>query len=168
MQLHARPLTKAAFAPFGEVIEIADAKQLQINQGRTTRFDGLCTIDIADPREQHPGVAIVNLFRTNPLPLPHRVQLMERHPLGTQAFIPTDSLPFLVLVGAPKPILHGEDLTLFITNGKQGVNFHKNTWHHPNIALTKTRDFIVIDRRGDGDNLQEIAVEDEVWIAAVE
>jgi ureidoglycolate lyase len=160
IELSAQPLTREAFATFGEVIELDGARQITINDGLTTRFHDLCKIDVSDDG----GYAIVNVFRSAPLPLPHRVRVMERHPLGSQAFIPVDDLPFLVLVATDVNPVSASDLTLFVTNGRQGINIHKNTWHHFQIVLGKRRDFIVIDRGGGGDNLEEIAIEDEVWI----
>ena len=155
MELKIHPLTAADFAPFGEVIELDGAKNFPINDGLTTRFHDLCTIDTCDQG----GKTIVNVFRTSPLSLPHRVEKMERHPLGSQAFLPTDKLPFLVLVGKAKPELSPEDLMLFITNGEQGINLHKNTWHHFQIGTQGQRDFIVIDRGGNGNNLQELPIQ---------
>ena len=162
LELSARPLNKTAFAEFGEVIELADAQQIQINDGLTTRFHDLFTIDVNDAG----GRPIVSLFRSAPLPLPHRVRVMERHPHGSQAFLPLDQLPFLVLVAADVTPVTAADLSLFITNGQQGVNLYKNTWHHFQIVLDEQRDFIVVDRGGAGDNLQETRIEDEVWIPA--
>ena len=162
LELSARPLNKATFAAFGEVIELVDAQQIQINDGLTTRFHDLFTIDVNDVG----GKPIVSLFRSAPLPLPHRVRVMERHPHGSQAFLPLDQLPFLILVAADVTPVTAADLSLFITNGQQGVNFYKNTWHHFQIVLDEQRDFIVVDRGGAGDNLQETRIEDEVWIPA--
>ena len=160
MELRARPLCKKDFAEFGEVIELDGAQHFPINNGLTTRYHDLCTIDASEDG----GRAIVSVFRSNPLPLPHRVRVLERHPKGSQAFLPLDQLPFLILVasGAAQP--SAESLSLFISNGRQGVNFFKNTWHHYQIVLEKQRDFIVIDRGGDGENLEEARIKEDVWI----
>ena len=160
VQLNSVPLTADAFAPFGEVVELSTATQYPINNGLTTRFHDLLTIDA----NTEGGRPIVNVFRTDPLPMPHKVEVMERHPLGSQAFLPMQDTPFLVLVGSPGEQLRGNDLTLFRTNGRQGVNLHRNTWHHFQIVLGHTQDFIVIDRGGRGENLEEVKVQDEVWI----
>ncbi|NKB76798.1 MAG: ureidoglycolate lyase [Gammaproteobacteria bacterium] len=170
MELTINPLTAETFAPFGEVIELENAKQFPINEGLTTRFHDLCTIDTLDQG----GKPIVNVFRTNPITLPHRIQKMERHPLGSQSFIPmgngdtVDNAAFLVLVGNPGDSLTPEDLTLFITNGRQGVNLHKNTWHHFQLVLDEQRDFLVIDRGGPRENLEEIAVSGEAIIPSLD
>lgn len=155
-----QPLSAEAFAPYGDVICLDESRQILINQGLTTRFHDLFDIDC----DGQGGKAIVNLFRTSPLPLPHRIETMERHPLGSQAFLPMDQAPFPVLVGRRGESLGAEDLTLFITNGFQGINFHKNTWHHFQIVTGHSRDFLVIDRGGDGCNLEEIAISDDVLL----
>jgi len=160
MNLEARPLNAELFERYGEVVDLDDARQFPINNGLTTRFHDLLTID-ADSENGHP---IVNVFRTSPLPLPHRVKIMERHPLGSQAFIPMEDTPFLVLVAAPGDKPGADDLELFVTNGKQGINLFKNTWHHFQIVLDHTQDFLVIDRGGSGDNLEEIELSGEAWI----
>ncbi len=162
-ELTAQPLTKKAFAAFGEVIELQDARQISINQGLTTRFHDLFTIDVNDAG----GRPVVSVFRTAPLKLPHRVRLMERHPRGSQAFMPMDATPFLVLVATNAQPIRTADLSLFMSDGKQGINLYKNTWHHYQIVLGAPRDFIVIDRGGDGDdNLEETHLNDPVWIPA--
>lgn len=162
IELIPEPLTKTAFAPFGDVIELETAQQFQINQGLTTRFHDLFDIDASE----QDGRAIVSIFRTNPLPLPHRVALMERHPLGSQAFLPMDHDPFLVLVADKGDKITAANLHLFITNGYQGINLHRNTWHHFQIGLGKQRDFLVVDRAGNGINLEEISLEEAVLIPA--
>ena len=162
IDLVAAPLTKKSFAPFGDVIELSNAQQYPINQGLTTRFHDLFDIDVA----AQGGRAIVNVFRTDPIPLPHRIKVMERHPLGSQAFLPMDHDPFLILVADAGDRISASNLHLFKTNGHQGINFNKNTWHHFQIGLSKQRDFIVIDRGGDGNNLEEFNIEEAVQIPA--
>ena len=159
MDLEARPLIPRDFEPFGQVIELEGAREIPINQGLTTRYHDLFRV-----QTDRDGFAMGNVFRTTPLPMPHRVTIMERHPLGSQAFIPLGETPFLVLVGKPGDKLMAEDLVLFRTNGRQGVNFHANTWHHFQIVMDHVQDFYVIDRGGPGDNLEETEIDGEVWI----
>ncbi len=158
-----KALTSESFDAYGQVVETHNAKSVLINQGLTTRYHDLFRIDV----DQQGGYPIGNIFRTQPLPLPHRVSIMERHPLGSQAFIPLHEKPFLVLVGNKGDSLRADDLELFLSNGRQGININRNTWHHFNIALDGTQDFLVIDRGGPGKNLEEIEVRDEVWIGAM-
>ena len=151
-ELTARPLTEEAFAPYGEVIDLRKAQTQDINYGLTTRYHDLASIDTL----REGGRTLVNVFRSAPITLPHTVRVMERHPLGSQAFIPMNDRPFLVLVGKGIDRLEVESLQLFITDGEQGVNYHANTWHHYQMVLGQTSDFLVIDRGGPGNNLEEV------------
>ncbi|WP_250533931.1 ureidoglycolate lyase [Caballeronia sp. AZ10_KS36] len=153
------PLTRAAFEPFGDVIELDGAKQIPINLGTTIRFHDLCRVDVTDEG----GRALVNLFRGQPRVLPFEVKMMERHPLGSQAFIPLDERPYLVVV-APAGDLDESQIRAFVTRGWQGVNYAKGVWHHPLIALDKVSDFIVVDRGGDGLNLNEQDLRESLWL----
>lgn len=134
------PLTAAAFAPFGEVLEEAGAQMKLINDGTTRRFDKLAEV-VADGG----GRAAISLFRTMPrAPL---IAMLECHPLGSQAFMPAGGGDWLVVV-APgdeeKP--RWQDIHCFIAHGKQGVNYHPGVWHHPLLVLGEERDFWVADR----------------------
>ena len=148
------------FAPFGEIIDLRTAKTQAINYGLTTRYHDLATVDTAN----QDGRTLINVFRSNPITLPHQVAVMERHPLGSQAFIPTGQNPFLVLVGLGETTLETDSLKLFITDGRQGVNYFTNTWHHYQMVLGSSADFVVIDRGGPGDNLEEVHLQDGPWI----
>jgi ureidoglycolate lyase len=152
-------LTRAAFAPFGDVIELEGAKQIPINLGTTIRFHDLAKVDVADEN----GRPLVNLFRGQPRALPFEVTMLERHPLGSQAFVPVNDKPYLVVV-APAGVLDPAQIRAFVTNGWQGVNYAKGVWHHPLIALGDVSDFIVVDRGGDGLNLNEQDLPESVWL----
>ncbi len=146
-----RPLTRAAFAPFGDVIETEGAQHFPINGGTTERFHDLARLDMLDG-----GRAIVSIFRGQPRSYPMEILMLERHPLGSQAFIPMQGLPYLVVVAETQPA-SGEPGTLhaFLARGDQGVNYAAGTWHHPLLAMREVSDFVVIDRRGDGHNCDE-------------
>jgi ureidoglycolate lyase len=147
------PLTAEAFAPFGDVIEASpDAEQLAINYGYTTRFNDLARIDVADGG----GHAIVSLFRARPLE-PPVLKIFERHPLGSQSFTPLQSRPFLV-AAAPAGVFDPAAIRVFRAAAHQGVNYAKGVWHHFLLPLEAQSDFLVIDRAGPGDNLDEIAL----------
>ncbi len=154
-ELRPKPLDQSTFAPFGEVVSLDRAEQIPINDGLTTRFNDLAHIDVATGG----GRVAVNLFRSSPIPLPHRVQRLERHPLGSQLFYPLGAVRFLVLVAPASARVQADDLQLFVSNGSQGVNFHRNTWHHYQMVLGHPADFIVVDRLGPGNNLEEQAVD---------
>jgi ureidoglycolate lyase len=158
-KLAIEPLTRAAFEPFGDVIELEGAKQIPINLGTTIRFHDLCRVDVTDQG----GHAIVNLFRGQPRVLPFECKMMERHPLGSQAFIPLDDRPYLVVV-APAGALDEAKIRAFVTRGWQGVNYAKGVWHHPLLALGKVSDYIVVDRGGEGHNLNEQDLRESLWL----
>ena len=147
------PLSRRGFAPLGEVIETDGAERRTINEGSTVRFHDLAAVDVAD----RGGRALVNVFRAEPLPLPLTVTVMEQHPLGSQAFIPLDRAPFLIVVAPAGPQPRASDLRAFVSDGRQGVNYAKGVWHHPVIAWRRPTDFLVVDRGGPGDNLVEVS-----------
>lgn len=155
------PLTRDAFAPFGDVIELQGARQIPINLGTTIRYHDLARIDVTDAG----GRAIVNLFRGQPRVLPFEVTMLERHPLGSQAFIPLTDKPYLVVVAAAGE-LDPEAVRAFVTRGWQGVNYAKGVWHHPLIALDDVSDFIVVDRGGEGHNCDEQALPESLWLTS--
>ena len=146
-----QPLTAEAFAPFGDVIEASDrAERIPINYGHTERFNDLAGIDVAEGG----GHAIVSLFRGRPL-TPPLLKIFERHPLGSQAFAPLQGQPYLVAV-APPGAFDPATVQVFRAEAHQGVNYRKGVWHHFLLALAAGGDFLVIDRAGPGDNLDEI------------
>ncbi|BAN22989.1 ureidoglycolate lyase [Caballeronia insecticola] len=158
-KLAIEPLTRAAFQPFGDVIELDGAKQIPINLGTTIRFHDLCNVDVTEQG----GHTLVNLFRGQPRALPFEIKMMERHPLGSQAFVPLDDRPYLVVV-APAGNLDESKIRAFVTSGWQGVNYAKGVWHHPLLALGKVSDFIVVDRGGEGHNLNEQDLKESLWL----
>lgn len=155
LTLDVQPLTREAFAPFGELIEASDAVQhFTINAGNTERYHDLARIEPGAD-----GRVIVSIFRGQPRTLPFTVTMMERHPLASQAFIPMSGKPYLVVVapaGAPPT---AQDLKVFRARGDQGVNYATGVWHHPLLALEAVCDFIVIDRSGPGHNCDEVQLE---------
>ena len=154
--LDIQPLNKAVFAPFGTVIETDGAKQISINQGTTTRFDAMSPVDA----EEAGGQPIISLFRGTRRPNPIEIHLLERHPIGSQAFMPLSQHEWLVVVAHGNVAGDAPDfstLACFKATGIQGVSYNRGTWHHPLLTLQASQDFLVIDRQGDGHNL------DEVW-----
>lgn len=145
------PLTRTAFAPFGDVISIDDARHFAINGGTTERFHDLATIDVQDAG----GRPLVNVFRGQPRALPFELTMMERHPLGSQAFIPLGVFHYLVVV-APAGRFDEQRMRAFSVSGGIGVNYARGVWHHPLIALDAVSDFLVIDRGGSQPNCDEI------------
>jgi ureidoglycolate lyase len=152
-----RPLMRETFSAFGDVIETEGRQHHSINQGHAQRYHDLAGVDVAEDG----GRALINIFRAMPWPRPIRIRSMERHPLSSQAFVPLTSVPFLVVVAAPADQLRPDDLRAFITNGRQGVNYHRGVWHHPLLAILETCDFLVVDRGGAGTNCEEVFFEPE-------
>ena len=158
-ELLIEPLTRAAFAPFGDVIELEGARQIPINLGTTMRYHDLAHIDVAEGG----GRPLLNVFRGEPRALPFEVRMLERHPLGSQAFVPLTDAPYLIVV-APNGELVPDSMRAFVSRGWQGVNYAKGVWHHPLIALDRVSDFVVIDRGGEGHNCDEQTLPESVWL----
>jgi ureidoglycolate lyase len=156
--LKTEPLTRAAFGTFGDVIEIAGAHHYPINENTTERFHDLAYVDTGADG----GHPLINVFRGQPRPRPIAIRLMERHPLGSQAFYPLQDRDYLVVVADPREKLTPQSLCAFRATGRQGVNYGRNVWHHPLLVLEPDSDFLVIDRGGVGENLEE------VWFEASE
>jgi len=159
-----QPLTRDAFAPFGEVIMLDGARHYPINASTTERFHALAGVDAAEQG----GQPVISLFRGQPRTLPLAITLMERHPLGSQAFIPlTQSAAdeYLVVV-APAGELATSQLRAFLARGFQGVSYARSVWHHPLIALHKVSDFVVVDRIGQGNNCDEVALDGRLLLTA--
>ena len=147
-----RALTAEAFAPFGDVIELRDAPDKIINQGLCGRHHDLAALDFGD------GRAGISLFDAKPRTLPYRLDLVERHPDGSQAFIPMSQTSFLVIV-APDNKGTPDTPLAFLTSPGQGINLHRGTWHGVLTPLQAPGLFAVIDRIGDGPNLEEFRFE---------
>jgi ureidoglycolate lyase len=158
MKLEVRPLTRSAFKPFGDVIETAGARHYPINEGTAERYHDLARIDVGSQG----GRPIISVFVAKPWPLPITIRMMERHPLGTQAFVPLQEQDYLVVVARGEAAPGVGDVTAFLARGSQGVNYHRNIWHHPLLALKAESRFLVIDRGGEGGNLQEAMLEEPV------
>jgi len=154
-------LTAERFAPFGDVIASeAATRHFPINGGTTERYHDLAHLDAGPDCK-----LIVSIFRSQPRELPFAVTMLERHPLGSQAFMPLAQQPYLVVVApageAPEP----DALRAFLARPGQGVNYAKGVWHHPLLALNETCDFLVIDRSGPGNNCDEIALAEPLLLA---
>lgn len=144
------PLTSAAFAPFGQVIETSGAHHYPINNGMTERYHDLARVELGGV---HPR-PLISIFHGQPYALPLTLKLVERHPLGSQAFYPLSANPWLVIVAeddAGIPIR----LRAFAPAPGQGVNIAMNIWHGVLTPLEAASDFLVVDRGGEGNNLEE-------------
>ncbi|GGA07112.1 ureidoglycolate lyase [Neptunicoccus cionae] len=142
------PITSAAFAPFGEVLDVEGPADKIINEGLCGRYHDRATLEFNE------GRAGVSLFNAQKRDLPLTLTMMERHPDGSQAFLPMHQNPFLVIV-APDAGGAPAEPVAFITAPGQGINFHRNVWHGVLTPLHDPGLFAVVDRIGDGANLQE-------------
>jgi ureidoglycolate lyase len=148
MLLRPQTLTRAAFAQFGDVVESDGVDPITINQGFAEKFVGVASVDVSTGG----GSPNVSLFVAKPRP--PKIALMERHPLGSQMFFPLQDKAWLIVVchdpGDPS------SFKCFRATGQQGVNYARNAWHHPLIELTSDSRFLVVDRQGPGNNLEEV------------
>ncbi len=146
--LNIQPLTQAAFAPYGDVIESDERESFFINNGMAERFHALAKVET--PGDQS-GV-IISLVKSSKYDMPRKLDHAEHHPLGSQAFVPLDETPFIVVVGKAGESPRPEDFQGFITNGKQGINYHPGTWHHVLLTPYAAMTFLCVDRAGPGNN----------------
>lgn len=157
-------LTAETFRPFGDVMEASDStRHFSINNGFAERYHDLAHIDVASGG----GRSILSIFKALPRSLPMQLVLLERHPLGSQAFMPLSGLPYLVVVVEAGPVPDLAQIRCFRAAPGQGVNYARGTWHHPLIALQAPSDFLVVDRGGaPGDaNCDEYPLSDTpIWI----
>lgn len=156
MIITAQPLTPEAFAPFGDVLDCAGDPDMIINAGLCGRFHDRARLDFGG------GDAGISLFHAQPRDLPYRCDVLEQHPLGSQAFIPMHQNPFLVIV-AHNP---AQTPLAFVTAPGQGINLHRGTWHGVLTPLAAPGLFAVIDRIGAGDNLQEHHLDPPLTVTA--
>lgn len=150
MSIHikAHSLTAQALAPYGDVMEALGTPDQIINQGKCGRFHDKARLDFSD------GRAGVSIFHSALRSLPLRIEMVEQHPLGSQAFVPMSADPFLIVVARDEGGVP-QDLKAFLTEPGQAINVHKGTWHGVLTPLSGSGLFAVIDRIGDGDNLKE-------------
>ncbi len=146
-----QPLTAESFKLYGDVIETTDRPSREINHGYANRYEHLAHLDITDG-----GKPALSIFKAKPLPLPLHISKMERHPNASQAFIPKGNGQFLIAVAKPSNEFDPDELRVFVTNGRQGVNYARGVWHHFLMVLGEEQEFIVIDRSDPDDNTQEI------------
>jgi ureidoglycolate lyase len=146
----AQPLTRESFAPFGDVIDFDTDGHYPINNGRCERYHALVKPEAAGPN----GHVLINLFRGTPYDFPLQLTMVERHPFGSQAFIPLSPRPFIVVVSADGPD-GPRTPRAFLTAPGQGVNYPRNLWHGVLTPVGEAQDFVVVDRGGDGSNVEE-------------
>ncbi|MEP1931488.1 MAG: ureidoglycolate lyase [Roseibium sp.] len=150
------PLTADAFAAYGDVVEVNGNPDKVINQGMCGRHHDLAKLDFST------GTAGISLFDAKARSFPYKVDMVERHPEGSQAFVPVDGVPMLVIVADDR---NGQpsDLKAYISQPGQSINLYRGTWHGVLAPIGKPGRFVVVDRIGDGNNLEEHWFDDP-WI----
>jgi ureidoglycolate lyase len=156
-EIAARPLEAAAFAPFGDLLEISGPPDRLINQGLCGRHHDRARLDFGPG-----GRAGISLFDAKARSLPYRLEMMERHPEGSQAFIPMHANPWLVISAAPGRVPGA--IHAFLAAPGQAINFHRGTWHGVLTPLHAPGLFAVVDRIGSTGNLQEHRLDEPVLI----
>lgn len=152
------PLTAERFAPFGDVIATDRAGTEPMNEARFARYNNLATVDV----DSEGDVAIGIVQSRSPTAFPYAFDMVERHPLGSQAFIPLSAFSFVVVVAPPGEAVNADDLQAFQTNGSQGINYHRGTWHMPLVAREEGQKFLVVDRAPGSGNCEEWVFDEAV------
>ena len=142
------PMTKENFTKFGDMISTENIKPIEINKGYANRFDDIAKIDTANNN----GETTISIFSALKRSFPMKIDMMEKHPLGTQAFIPMKETTFLTLVAPEGKKLEMDKIESFVVPKGKGVNYKTGIWHFPLIS-TEDMDFLVVDRKGPGENL---------------
>ena len=149
----AKPLTAEAFAPYGDLLDVSGEPDKIINQGFCGRYHDRAKMDFGPD-----GRAGISLFKAKPRETPYVLDLMERHPDGSQAFLPMSTDPFLIIVAGDEDGKPGVP-EAFVSAAGQGINYHRNVWHGVLTPLHEPGLFAVVDRIGDTPNLQEVWLE---------
>ena len=161
LELTAKPLTPDAFASFGEVLDARTSPSFPINAGRTQRHHDLAKVETLGEN----GHTLINIFVSQPVLLPLKLTFLERHPLGSQAFMPLHQERFIVVVAPPGEAINPQDVRAFVTDGRQGVNYHAGTWHAIQSVLAREGEFLVVDRGGEGNNCEEYPLDITVTLS---
>jgi ureidoglycolate lyase len=154
-------LTAQTFAPYGDVIEPTESRAFGINGGTAMRHDQLAQV-----QTDRDGDAAISLFIGQPRVFPFSIRTMERHPLGSQAFMPLDNRAYLVVVAAGASDSYPQPPVAFLAGADQGVSFKAGCWHHPLLTLDKESRFLVVDRVGPGENCETAQYDQDYVIQA--
>jgi len=150
------PLTSEGFSSFGDVVDSRGGIFMTINDGYARKYANLATIDTQEAN----GTTAVHIFVARKRQFPLQINMLEKHPFFSQAFIPRDKQPFIVVVAPAGEEPNLSQIQAFITDGEQGVNYARGVWHFPLISLGNDNQFITIDRRHNdsGDTLEQCVI----------
>ena len=146
--INPKKINRSNFSSYGDLITTEDVNPIDINAGYAKRFDNLANLDTSKDE----GETIVSIFSAVKRDFPMRIGMMEKHPLGSQAFIPMKETTFLCFVAPPGEFPEISKIESFIVPPKKGINYKSGIWHFPLIS-TEDTNFVVLDRKGNGDNL---------------
>ena len=161
LELIAQPLTAEAFASFGDVIDTRTSEYFPINAGRTRRYHDLARVETLGDEAR----TLISIFVSQPISLPLTLDFLERHPQGSQAFMPLHEERFLIVVAPPGESIDPKSVCAFVTDGRQGVNYHAGTWHAIQSVLEREGEFLAVDRGGAGNNCDEHPLEIRVALS---
>lgn len=162
IRLLAEPLTADRFSEFGDVIEASSGRKSAMNEARFDRFDDLAGVDVGD------GDVAISIARCRvATSLPYRVDVVERHPLGSQAFLPLQTCRLLLVVAPPDADADARLFRAFVSNGRQGVNYRRGTWHMPLIAFRNGDQFLIVDRAAGEPNCETHTLDEPILVEAV-
>ncbi|GGC87228.1 ureidoglycolate lyase [Vreelandella lutescens] len=161
LTLEAKLLTADAFAPFGDVLDARTSASYPINAGRTQRHHDLAKVETLGDNAH----TLINIFVSQPVSLPLSLTFLERHPQGSQAFMPLRQERFIIVVAPPGETIALDEVQAFVTDGRQGVNYRAGTWHAIQSVLEREGEFLVVDRGGDGNNCDEYPLDVTVTLA---
>ena len=143
-----KKITRKNFQKYGDLISVKKKKSININDGYAKRFDNLCRINTSSKK----GKTIMSIFSAKKRKFPMNIKMMEKHPLGSQAFVPMNETTFLVFVAPKGKRPNTKKIESFIVPKQTGINYKPGIWHFPLIS-SKNMNFLVIDRKGMGNNL---------------
>ncbi len=162
IRLSAEPLTRNRFAQYGDVIEASPDQRSEMNEARFDRFDELAGIEVGGADV---AVSIARCRVTTKLP--YCVDVVERHPLGSQAFVPLQACRMLFVVAPPGDAPDAREFRAFVSNGRQGINYRRGTWHMPLIAFEQGHVFLIIDRAGGEPNCDTHSLDESIMIEEI-
>ncbi|RZF49900.1 ureidoglycolate lyase [Acinetobacter halotolerans] len=158
-----QPLTQDSFSAFGDVLEKENHDFFSINQGLTERYHALSLAQVSGENAVVGMSIFHNLCATE---VPFKIDMLERHPCGSQSFIPLQQQKFIIIVALPLDHSQPDEQQIFafLSNGKQGITYHQGVWHHPLITLEAESGFLVVDRIGEGKNCDVYPLTQSRWI----
>lgn len=161
-RLAVEPLSRPRFAPYGELIDTAGREPEIINAGTARRYAELARVELVGP-----GEAALGIYRAEPRELPMQLLELERHPRGSQAFVPLHSARYLVAVAGAGETPTSDDVRLFLATGQQGVSLRAGVWHHALLVLERESEFLVVERARPEENLERLPIAGwDLWIEA--